>query len=175
MEGFLLPAIIIFLLRVVDITVYTLRILMVMRGYKIYAWLLGFSQSILFLYTIKIVLTDSNNWLNIVGYAMGFASGLVLGIIIEDFLRFGFLHVRIISKNRGSQIAETLRGAGYGVTEIAAFGKDGNVDLLHSSIRKSEKNKLFLLVEDIDDCAFITAENVRPIQHGYWGTRLNKS
>jgi uncharacterized protein YebE (UPF0316 family) len=164
-------ALLIFFLRCIDITLYTLRILMVMRGKKFFAWCFGFCQSLVFLTAIQKVLSDLSNWLNIVGYAAGFATGLVLGMFIEGKLHIGFLHMRIISTGHGGKLAETLREAGFGVTEIAARGKDGAVELLHCSIQRQERKRLELLIKNVDEHAFITAENVRPLQHGFWGNK----
>jgi uncharacterized protein YebE (UPF0316 family) len=147
---------------------------MVMRGKKIFAWCFGFCQSLVFLTAIQKVMSDLSNWLNIIGYAAGFASGLVLGMFIENKLNIGFLHMRIISSAHGEQLATILRGAGYGVTEIAARGKDGAVDLLHCSIERQESKRLEHLIKNVDETAFITAENVKPLQHGFWGNKTEK-
>jgi uncharacterized protein YebE (UPF0316 family) len=70
-----LTAGLIFLLRVSDMTLDTLRVLMVMRGKKGIAWILGFFQSAIFILAISSVLTHLDNPLNIIGYAAGFATG----------------------------------------------------------------------------------------------------
>ena len=171
MAEFIQSALVIFLLRCTDISLYTLRILMVMRGKKFLAWSFGFCQSIIFLIAIQKVLTDLSNWLNIIGYAAGFATGLILGMFIEERLNVGFLHMRIISTGRGECLAKVLRDAGFGVTEIAARGKEGAVELLHCSIQRRERKQLESLIKNLDEGAFITAENVRPLQHGFWGNK----
>jgi uncharacterized protein YebE (UPF0316 family) len=169
MAGFILSALLVFGLRTTDMTLYTLRILMVSRGLKPFAWLFGFCQSIVFVIALSKVLENMDNWLTIAGYAAGFASGMVVGMFIEDYLGMGYLHIRIVSRSRGQAIAASLRQAGFGVTEIAARGRDGAVDLLHCSVQRRKKTHLECIVKEIDEQAFITSEAIRPVQRGFWG------
>lgn len=111
-----LSAGLIFGLRLSDMSLDTLRVLFVMRGQKAIAWVLGFCQAAIFVAALTTVLSDLSNPLNIIGYAAGFATGNVLGMVIEDWLAIGFAHIRIVSPRRGTAIAERLRKEGYGVT-----------------------------------------------------------
>jgi uncharacterized protein YebE (UPF0316 family) len=164
----LLGAGLIFLLRVSDMTLDTLRVLVVMRGKKGIAWVLGFFQAAIFVLAISSVLSDLDNLLNVVGYAAGFATGNVVGMLIEERLAIGHTHINIVSSRRGSAIAENLREDGYAVTEIPARGKDGMVSLLNVSVLRKNGEKVRKLVNQIDPDAFITAEDVRPIRRGFW-------
>jgi uncharacterized protein YebE (UPF0316 family) len=169
MAIFIQSAFILFILRTIDISFYTLRILMMVRGRKILAWVFGFCQSLTYINALKLVMADLDSWMNIAGYAAGFATGLVLGMTVEKRLHLGFLHLRIISRNRGQVIAETLRANGFGVTEIAAVGRDGAVELMHCSIHRQDLKRIEKIVDSIDTNAFITSEAVRPLNKGYWG------
>src|SRR5574342_405553 len=101
----------------------TLRMLFVMRGRKDLTWILGFMQSAIFVIAITSVLSNLNNPLNIFGYAAGFATGNVIGMLIEEKLAVGFTHIQIISSGRGVLLAQGLRKNGFAVTEIPARGK----------------------------------------------------
>lgn len=158
----------IFLMRVSDMTLDTLRVLVVMRGKKSIAWVLGFCQSAIFVLAISTVLSNLDNPLNMIGYAAGFATGNVVGMWIEERLAIGHLHLRIISSRRGAAIAEALRAEGYAVTEIPARGKDGTVSLLTISVLRKNAGKVQDLIRTIDDEAFMTAEDVRPLRRGFW-------
>ncbi|MBN1666939.1 MAG: DUF2179 domain-containing protein, partial [Anaerolineales bacterium] len=164
----LLGALLIFGLRVTDMTLDTLRVLFVMRGRKGLAWVLGFFQSAVFVIAITSVLQNLNNPLNIIGYAAGFATGNVFGMLIEERLAVGYMDLRIISSRRGSAIVERLRQEGYAVTEIPARGKDGMVTMLSCSIRRRNVPRVDRLVRQVDENAFITAEEVRPLGRGFW-------
>ena len=163
-----LMAALIFGLRVLDMTLDTLRVLFVMRGRRKIAWMLGFFQSAIFVTAISTVLSNLDNPLNIVGYAAGFATGNVLGMAIEERLAVGHTSVNIISSRLGSAIAEHLRKNGYAVTEVPARGKDGMVTMLNVLVLRRNADKARQLVDEIDPDAFITVEDVRPVRRGFW-------
>ncbi len=161
-------ALLIFALRLVDVTAMTLRILMVMRGRKIMAWVLGFFQALVFVVAIREVFADLGNWLNIVGYAAGFATGTVVGMRMEEWLAVGYGHLRIISARHGAALAKVLRESGYAVTEVAGRGRDGTVDMINCSIPRRQVSHVTEMVKQIDDSAFITVEDVRQVRGGFW-------
>ncbi|HSF83264.1 MAG TPA: DUF5698 domain-containing protein [Anaerolineales bacterium] len=158
----------IFLLRVSDMTLDTLRVLVVMRGKKSIAWVLGFFQASIFVLAISSVLRDLDNPINVIGYAAGFATGNVIGMMIEEKLAIGHIHISIVSPGRGTAVADHLRTQGYAVTEIPARGKDGMVTMLNCDVLRRHVDRVRKLVNDIDQDAFITAEDMRPVRRGFW-------
>lgn len=163
-----LSALLIFALRVSDMTLDTLRVLFVMRGKKRIAWILGFFQSAIFVLAIGRVLTQLDNPLNIIGYAAGFATGNVVGMYIEERIAMGHILINIISPRLGTAIADHLRQNGYAVTEVSARGKDGMVSMINCSVLRKQVDAVRELVNEIDPEAFITAEDVRPVRRGFW-------
>jgi len=163
-----LSAGLIFMLRVSDMSLDTLRVLFVMRGRKSIAWVLGFFQALIFVLAISSVLSNIGNLLNVVGYAAGFATGNVLGMLIEERLAIGHIHLRVVSPHRGVAIAEKLRAEGYAVTEVPARGKDGMVAVLSCSVLRKKVDRVRSIVNTVDADAFITAEDVRSVRRGFW-------
>jgi uncharacterized protein YebE (UPF0316 family) len=163
-----LTALGIFALRVADMALDTIRVLFVVRGRKSLAWVLGFFQAAIFVLAITSVLANLDNPLNIIGYAAGFATGNVVGMLIEERLAIGHTHLSIISSRLGSAIAEQLRKSGYAVTEIPARGKDGTVAMIHCSVLRRDMARVETIVLESDPDAFVTAEEVRPVRHGFW-------
>lgn len=161
-------ALFIFFLRIIDVTLMTLRMLMVVRGRKLLSWVFGFAQAVVFVLALRQVLTDINNWLNLIGYAAGFATGNVVGIVIEEKIAIGHTHLRIISTEHGSEVAERLRAAGFAATEIAGCGMNGPVTLINCSVLRKSVEEVRRLVEETDPQAMITAEDVRPVRRGFW-------
>lgn len=163
-----LGAMVIFALRVTDVSFDTLRMLFVMRGRKKIAWILGFLQSVIFVVAITSVLRDIDNLLNILGYAAGYATGNVVGMTIEQRLAIGHTRVQVVSPRRGKIVAQKLREDGFAVTEIPAQGKDGMVTMLNLSVRRKEIKAIEKIINDIDEGAFVTLEDVYPVHRGYW-------
>lgn len=164
----LLGAGLIFLLRVTDMSLDTMRVLFIMRGRRGIVWVLGFMQALIFIIAISIVLNDLDSVLKIIGYAAGFATGNVVGMLIEEKLAIGHIQISVISPRLGSAIAEKLRQEGYAVTEVAARGKDGMVALISCSVLRKNVGHIQKLINQIDPNAFITAEDVRPVRRGFW-------
>ena len=169
MIPFFLSALGIFAMRIADVSLYTLRLLMTVRGRKALAWTFGFLQGVVYVSVIRIVLENVQNWANILGYASGFATGLVVGMLLEQHLALGHSHFRIYSSRQGLALIERLREAGFAVTEVPARGKDGSVDLLECKVLRKHNSQVYKLVEETDPEAFVTVENVRPVQRGFWG------
>jgi uncharacterized protein YebE (UPF0316 family) len=159
----------IFLLRTANQTLDTVRFLMTLRGRQAIAWILGFAETTIFVITLSTVINDLNNVLNIVAYSAGFATGNYVGVLIEGRLALGHMHMRIISSKRGTAIAEKLRKEGYAVTEIPARGKDGMVSLLNISMLRKDVKKIHKIVTDVDNSAFVSTEDMRPLWRGFWG------
>ena len=162
------PALSIFALRVVDVSLYTMRLMMVMRGRKKLAWLFALFQSMVFVTALRAIMSDLGNWTKIVGYAAGFATGLVVGMAVEGQLGIGNTHLSIISPRRGQELAKELRASGFGVTELPGKGKDGVVDVLLCDVRRREVLVVRQIALRVDPEAFITSEILRMVLRGYW-------
>jgi uncharacterized protein YebE (UPF0316 family) len=161
-------ALIIFGLRVLNITLDTLRMLFTLRGMKMLSWIVGFIVSLLYVLLLTSVLSNLNDPLYIVAYAAGFATGGVIGMWIEERLPIGFTNIQIISPRRGAVMAQTLRESGYAVTEISARGKDGMVSILSLSVRRKQVLAVEKIANECDEAAFVTTEDVHPVRRGYF-------
>lgn len=166
--GPVVSGLVIFFLRILDMGLDTIRVLFVVRGKKALAWVLGFFQSLIFIVAISQALANTDNWMNILGYAAGFATGNVVGMLIEDRMALGHLHLTIYSSMRGAAIADALRKDGYAVTEVAGRGKDGTVAVLHCSVLRKKLDSVETIVLEEDPSAFITTSDVRQVRRGFW-------
>lgn len=163
-----LTALGIFFARLVNVALDTVRFMMTLRGQRVASWILGFIESVIFVLVIGSVLTNLENPLNVIGYAAGFATGNVVGMMIEKRLAIGYIHFNIISKDHSTEIADALRKQGYGVTEIPARGRESNFMMIDCSVRRKQMNEVESLALSVDPGAFITTEEVTPRRHGVW-------
>lgn len=160
---------IIFGLRVINMALDTLRIRMMARGQKPLAFIFGVIETLIYLYTLSTVIQDLDNWVNIAAYSVGFATGSIIGMMIDERMAVGYTHLRVISPNRGALLAESLREQGFAVTEFTGRGRDGTVTMLSVSVKRRNSKKVRALVDKLDENAFITAEDLTPVRRGYWG------
>ena len=164
----LLGGFVIFLLRLIDMSLDTLRMLFVMRGQRVIVWILGVTTSIIYVVAISNVLTGAKHPFTILCYGVGYATGNVLGMRIEERLAIGFMQVNVVSQNKGREIASALRDRGYGVTQLKGEGMNGTVDLVSTSVKRKQAKDVRKIIEKIDEKAFITEDSFNPVKSGTW-------
>ncbi|MGD2144764.1 MAG: DUF5698 domain-containing protein [Anaerolineae bacterium] len=164
----ILEALLIFGLRVLGIAISTLSTLMTVRGRKFYAVAAGFFSSLVYVIAIGKVVTNLGNVWNILAYAGGFAGGTLVGMLLEQRLALGFAEVRFISTEDGQDLADTIREAGYGVTELEGHGRDRTVEVIAVLIPRREVQSVLDIARTVDDAAIVTVSEPRSVQRGYW-------
>ncbi len=163
-----LGAMAIFSLRVFNNTLDTMRLLMVMRGKKWLSWFLGFLVSTIYVLLFTSVLSNLENFLYMIAYTTGFATGNVVGMWLEERMALGYLRLDVISPGHGVELAEKLREAGFAVTEVSARGKDGMVSLLTIAVMRRRVDLAEQIIHAVDSKAFITMAEMRTVRHGFW-------
>ena len=163
----------IFGLRIVDVSLDTMRVLNAVRGNRTVAASLGFFQALIWIVAVGNAIKHLNSWYHILGYAAGFATGTLVGITIERALAYGLSTVRIVSQHGGVEIAEALRDRGYGVTEIPGFGRDGGVEIVHSVVQRQHLGEVMRIVDRWDSKAFVTVEEPRVLRGGRFARRAS--
>ena len=140
----------IFCLRVTDVSMGTVRMLMVMRGMRKWAVLIGFIEVTIWVVAISQVMSNLNNVWNVLGYSGGFATGTFVGMHLENRLALGNVSVHVISLKKGAEIAVKVRKAGYGATELPALGQSGPVSLIGIVVPRKQKPTLLALISEVD-------------------------
>ena len=165
----ILGGLVIFALRVIDMTLDTMRLLFVVRGKRVIVWVLGVVTNIIYIVAISSVLTGKNHPFTILCYACGYATGNILGMRLEERLAIGYKEINVISKTKGRQIANALRERGYGVTEMVGQGMDGTVDMIKTNVKRKQAKDVRKLIEEVDETAFITEDDFIPVNAGgHW-------
>ena len=160
---------VIFALRVIDMTLDTMRLLFVVRGKRVIVWFLGVITNTIYIVAISSVLTGKNHPFTILCYACGYATGNILGMRLEERLAIGYKEINVISKTMGRQIADTLRDKGFGVTEIVGQGMNGYVAIVKTNVKRKQVREVRNIIESVDNEAFITEDDFNPINTGgYW-------
>ncbi len=154
-------------LRTTDLTLATLRMLVVIHGRRGLAWGLGFVQALFFVTAVAAVLSYLQNPWNLVAYALGFATGNVVGIAIEARLAPGHILLRIVSSARSDTIVDGLRLRGLGATHMAACGGEGAVGVVLCFVQRREIEVARRVILQADPEAFVTVENVRSLRGGW--------
>lgn len=162
---------VIFCLRIVDVSLDTLRVLFVVRGRRVIAGSLGFFQAMIWIFAVGNAIRHIDSFWHIFGYAGGFGMGTVIGVTIENALAYGLSTVRIVSRLGGVEIAQALRDRGYGVTEMSGVGRDGTVEIVNSVVQRQDLDDVMKIVDRWDDTAFVTVEEPKVLRGGSLGSR----
>jgi uncharacterized protein YebE (UPF0316 family) len=163
--------VLIFCLRIVDVSLDTMRVLFVVRGQRGIAGVLGFFQAAIWIFAVGAAIKHLDSSWHILGYAAGFATGTMVGITIERALAYGLATVRIVSQHSGVEIAEALRERGYGVTETAGFGRDSAVEIVNCVVQRQHLDEVLDIVKKWDSTAFVTVEEPRVLLGGSLAAR----
>ena len=161
-------ALLIFLLRVTDVSIGTLRMLYAVRGRRFVAAGLGLLESGIFIFAISRVLKDigTQPWL-MVGYACGFAAGNAAGITLEKWIGSGWVLARIISKDKCHPLVAALRDGGFGVTVVQGHGIELEVLVLFVVAPRRRGEQMLRIVREVDPKAFVTTDAVNLASGGY--------
>ena len=157
----------IFIARLGDVSLSTLRIILVSRGMKRIAPVIGFFEVTIWLFAISQAMKHLDHWYNYVAYAGGFSAGTWVGMWLEERLALGLLSVRIITTEDASDLLARLRSDHFGVTDFAARGVSGNVRLIFSVIQRKDLERIREIVRSTHPKAFISVSDVRSVSEGF--------
>ena len=161
-------------LRLVDVSLATLRMLLAVRGQRRIAAGIGLVEVTIWVLAVGQVMQYLHSPAHVLGYAAGFALGTMLGSWIEEQIAFGHAAVRVISEQEGGEIARTLRGEGFGVTEFAGQGRNGAVGVVYAVTRRRELPMVMRQVRRCDPHAFVMVEEPKTIQRGWMFDKRRK-
>lgn len=165
----------IFLARICDVSIGTMRIIFVSKGKKNIAPVLGFFEVLIWIIAISKIMQNLNNYINYVAYAAGFATGNFVGMIIEEKLAMGIQMIRIFTGDRGMDLVKLLNSNGFGATTIEAHGAKEKVHIVYSIIKRDELTKVLRVLNEFNPKAFFTIEDVKAAKEGIFHTRKEKS
>ena len=157
----------IFFARICDVSIGTMRIVLISRGYRYVAPLLGFVEVLIWLTAISRALASLECVYSYIIYAAGFAAGNYVGMLLEAKLPFGYKSLRVITTKEVSALPLMLRDEGFGVTISDGTGLRGPVCIIYSLVPKKKLDRFLEIVNILEPNAFITIEEVRPFNPGF--------
>jgi uncharacterized protein YebE (UPF0316 family) len=156
----------IFLARICDCSIGTMRIIFIGRGHRFIAPFLGFFEVLIWLLAIRQIMLNLTNPFYYFAYACGFAMGTFVGMYIEERLAMGTILIRIVTSGEASGLIEYLKGEDYGVTSVNAQGARGDVNLIYTIIKRSDLDHVIEIIDRFNPRAFYTIEDVRFVRQG---------
>ena len=164
----------IFVSRILDVSIGTLRVIFVARGMKYIAPFLGFFEVLIWLVAIGQIMQNLTAPIYYIAYAGGFAAGTFIGIWIEGKLAIGVVSLRIITRSGADELIGALRESHFGVTSIDAEGATGPVKIIYMLLWRQDLDKAISFVKHFNPNAFYSVEDIRFVREGVFAQRQSR-
>ena len=164
--GIIVVPLLIFLARIGDVSIGTIRIIFVSKGYRYLAPLLGFFEVFIWLLAMTKILQNLDRWYYYLAYCAGFATGNYIGILLEEKIAIGYATLRLITKKQAHDLIKAMQNHGFGVTYQPAEGSTGLVHVVYTIVKRSELNSVIQLINEFNPRAFYTVEEVKFVKQG---------
>lgn len=161
----------IFVARIADVSLGTVRVIFVSRGLKYLAPLVGFFEILIWLLAIGQIMKNLSNPLCYIAYAAGFGMGNYVGISIAERLSLGVVLIRVVSKKDALPLVECLKAENYGVTSVDGHGTSGQVKVVFTIVPRREVPNVVDLIRKFNPQAFYSIEDVGFVEKGIFPLR----
>ncbi len=174
--AYILLPLLIFLARICDVSISTIRIIYMLGGRRYTSTILGFFEAFIWLMAIRQIFQHLDNWVCYIAYPAGFASGIFVGMLIEERIAYGKVIVRIITRKDVVPLIQFLNTENFRYTKVVAEGPDGNENLVFTVLQRERLDDLLKKLKEILPTAFYTIEKVKaagesgalPEEQGGW-------
>jgi uncharacterized protein YebE (UPF0316 family) len=157
----------IFVARIIDVSFGTTRVLMLTKGKRLLAAMLGFCEVSIYITALSQVVKELNSPLKVLIYALGFSCGTLVGGFIEEKIALGYAMVQLIPKKHASQLIMALRKENFGVTVVEGKGRTGTRLILNIMLRRKNLPRFVSVVNQVDPESFFTIFDARSTKGGY--------
>ena len=161
----------IFIARVVDVSLGTVRVIFVSRGLKYLAPVVGFFEILIWLLAMGQIMKNLSNPACYIASAGGFAMGNYVGIAIAEKLSLGVVLIRGGTKRNALPLVERLQEDGYGVTSVDGHGSRGQVKVVFTVVARRQVSDVVHLIRTFNPHAFYSIEEVGYVEKGIFPLR----
>ena len=156
----------IFIARIADVSIGTIRLIFISRGLKYLAPVVGFFEILIWLLAIGQIMKNLSNPVCYIAYAGGFAMGNFVGMCIAEKLSLGVVLVRVVTKKDAAELVAYLKSADYGVTSVDGHGASGQVRVVFTIVPRREVQGVVNLINKFNPKAFYSIEEVSFVKKG---------
>lgn len=165
---------IILIVNIVYVSLFTMRMILTMKGRRYVAAFVSMFEVIMYVIGLGLVLDNLDEIQNIIAYAVGFASGVIVGMKIEEKLALGYITVNVVSSNPDIEFTRRLRNEGYGVTSWFSYGMEGDRLSMQILTPRKYELRLYETIKTLDPKAFIISYEPKQIHGGFWVKQVRR-
>ncbi|PZE22815.1 DUF2179 domain-containing protein [Paenibacillus xerothermodurans] len=162
----------IIVMNVVYVTLFTIRIILVMKARRALATFISMFEVFVYLMALNIVLNNIDDPWNLAAYCIGWGGGVWLGIKIEEWIALGYSTLQIVVDYESTSLPARLRDHGFGVTSWMAEGRDGPRLVMQVLARRNQEKHLMRIIQELAPKAFVISYEPRTFRGGFWARRL---
>lgn len=157
---------IIFVSRLGDVSLGTLRHVFISKGYKQIVPVIGFFEVLIWIIVVAQIMKNLNNIACYLAWAGGFSAGTYVGLMIEERLALGLQVIRVITNQNCDKLIENLRLDNHGVTVVDAQGAIGPVKMIFTILKRKNVHRVIELIQEHNPSAFYSIEDIKEINQG---------
>lgn len=165
---------IILIINIVYVSFFTIRMILTLKGRRYLAAMISTVEVVIYVVGLGLVLDNLNEIQNLVAYAVGYGIGVIVGMKIEEKLALGYITVNVITTEQNVDLPGILREKGYGVTNWAANGLEGDRMAMQILTPRKYELKLYQTIKELDPKAFIISYEPKTIHGGFWVKTVRK-
>jgi uncharacterized protein YebE (UPF0316 family) len=165
----------IFLARILDVSIGTLRLIFISKGYKFYAPVLGFFEVVIWLLAIGQIMQHLDNFLCYLAYGLGFATGNYLGIYLDEKMSLGTVLIRVVPKKDTTNLINQLREQSFGASLVDIEGMTGKLKMIFTIVKRKDLKEVMNIIQENNPQAFVTIEDVKTAKEGYFRLARKRS
>lgn len=155
----ILTGLLVFGIRVLDVSMGTLRTIVTVQGRMIYAFCLGLVEVTLWLIVISAIVEEViAKPVLILFYALGFSTGNVVGIMLEKKIALGDIILRLIVPDHLKEVHDKLKAMDFPFTIFRGEGREGPVLEFYVVCSRKDLQKILRRVLEIDPDIFYLTE-----------------
>jgi uncharacterized protein YebE (UPF0316 family) len=152
---------IIFASRATDVSLGTLRSVLANKGMKKMVPFIGFFEVLLWLFAISTVMKNLSNFMCYLGWAGGYATGIYIGLSIEERLAIGTQVIRVFTQEDITKLIESLVEKNYSYTILDGEGKKGAVKLIFIVVKRKNVKDVTEIIHRFSPNAFYSIEDIK--------------
>ena len=156
----------IFLARICDVTLGTLRIIFISKGKKTLAPIVAFFEVLIWIIVISELLSHANNLFSYICYAGGYATGSFAGMYVEERLALGIQLLQVYTKKPAEEMMQRLNQANFGATVLQGKGVNGPVGIVQTVVNRKNVAQVESMINQCDPEAFYVMCDTKTVQRG---------
>ena len=156
--------------KIIEISIQSLKTCMMVKGQRLKAAMLGFTECMIWGLVIStIISTLGNNYILLLFYCFGYATGLFLGSTIESKIAIGTSNLELFANDENTdKITAYLKERNMGYTVLEGYGSKDKMNMIFIVLARKEASKVLKEIRALcDNKVFVVASEVSKYAGGY--------